>query len=133
MSNFSDAMQGNPPRMVVQFGLQPDGSETFQWGIVGDIPILSLIGHIVRVQADLVSGAWVPECNAPNQPPSLVVAWHADSRSLQHYLSPDIPVDPLCGMLETIKAALVMSRMGQRAAAHRTAILGPDGRPAAGG
>ncbi len=127
MSNFAEVMSTNPPRLVVQFQRGRDGGEQFQWGVVGAIPILTLIGYIGRVQADLVVDAWIPECDT--SPPSLVVAWDARDRTLSHYVHPDVPTDPLGGMLETIKQMLVDSRLAQFAAAQRTQILGPDGQP----
>ena len=129
MSNFSETVKQDTPRLVVQFGYAPDGSESFQWGIVGDIPILSLIGNINRLQMQLLATEWIPEFDLPGQPPALVMAWDAERKLMSSYLHRDIPIDPMCGMLETIKAALVMSRLGQKAVSHRSAILGPDGRP----
>lgn len=124
MTDFAELMQTNPPRMVVMFNRAQDGSEQFQWGVVGAIPILTLIGHIVQVQADMCAGDWIPECD---EQPALVIVWNNEDRTLSHYKHPDIPAAPLVGMLETIKTMLVDSRMAQHAAANR--ILGPDARP----
>ena len=125
MSNFSEVMIGNPPRFVVLFQRGHDGSEEFRWGVLGNIPILTLIGYLVHVQADIVNDEWMPECDEP----ALVITWHEEDHSLRHFLHPDIPRDPLVGMLETIKGLLVNSRLAQHAAAQQTRLLGPDGQP----
>ncbi len=127
--NFAAAMEGNPPRLVVLFKRDTDGGEQYQWGIVGSIPLLGLIGHITRVQMQLVSIEWIPECN--NDPAALAIIWNNTTRRFQHFVSSDIPTDSLVGMLETIKLALTSSRLGQQAAAQRVEppILGPDGKP----
>jgi hypothetical protein len=121
---FAETMATNPPRMVVLFQRGHDGSEQFQWGVVGSIPILTLIGAIAQAQADLLGGDWMPECDKP----ALVITWVATDRTTYRFIHPDIPAEPLVGMLETIKSMLVASRMAQHAGANR--ILGPDGKPA---
>lgn len=126
--NFDETMKTDPTRLVVLFRIMEDGSEQFQWGVVGSMPLLSLIGYIGRVQADLVNGAWSPECGGdPDQ--ALVVAWDEADRSLTHFTHPDVPAYPLAGMLETIKSMLVMSKLGQSAGAQKVQLLGPDGIP----
>jgi hypothetical protein len=132
MSLFTEVMATNPPRLVVLFQRGPDGSEQFQWGVVGHIPVLSMIGQLIRVQADLVSGEWIPECESEppgNHPPALVVVWDGADRTLSHYVHSDIPAVPLAGMLETVKAMLVDSRVAAQAGAQKTLLLGPDGTP----
>jgi hypothetical protein len=129
MNNFTETMSTNPPRLVVMFQRGDDGSERFQWGVVGSIPILSVIGSIARVQADLVGGLWIQECD--NEQPALVIAWDRVTRTLEYYLHPDIPTLPLVGMLETIKAMLVASRLGQQVGSQKIEgnVLGLDGKP----
>ena len=125
--NYAETVLTNPPRLVVLFQRARDGSEQFQWGVVGNMPILSLIGGIAHVQADLVHGQWIPECD--NDPPALVIAWDAADRTMSHFIHPGIPADAIVGMLETIKSMLVASRLGQHNASQKVEILGPDGRP----
>ena len=125
MSDFAEVMQHNPPRLVVLFRRDANGAEQFQWGVVGNIPVLTLIGDITRLQAQLVADEWIPECEQM----ACVVAWDSADKSLSHYKHPDIPTDPLVGMLETIKHMLVNSRLGQHSAAQKVNILGPDSRP----
>ena len=128
--NFAECMATNPPRLVVLFQRGPGGEEQFQWGVVGSIPILSLVGNIAAVQAALIGMEWIPECT--HDVPALVLAWDEGSRGMNHFVHDDIPNLPLVGMLETIKIALVGSRMGQHVVAQQVAILGPDGRPMRG-
>lgn len=130
--NFAETMQSNPPRLVVMFQHGQDGSEQFQWGVVGSIPVLTLLGGIAQVQIDLLSGEWMPECESDppgNHPPSLVLTWDAENRVLSHFKHPEIPSYPLVGMLETIKFTLVGSRVAQHSASQKVQLLGPNGQP----
>ncbi len=127
MSGFTEAMATNPPRLVVLFQRAPNGDERFQWGVVGNIPILSLIAALTRVQADLIACDWIPECDG--EVPAMVVAWDAQDRTISYYLHPDIPHDPLIGMMETIKHALVNSKLAQPHQSQRVQLLGSDGQP----
>jgi hypothetical protein len=120
---LDDLMKTNPPRLVVLFRRTESGNEEFQWSTVGIIPVISLIGQIIKLQKEVVSGEWVMGCDQP----ALVIAWDADDRDFSVFLSHDIPALPLAGMLETIKAALVESRHGQHAMAQQTQLVGPDG------
>lgn len=134
---FTEAMATDPPRLVVLFQRGPDGNERFQWGVVHEVPVLTLIGAIVRVQSELPllePGDARHDC--PRE--ALVLSWNVPSdpaivlptNTLHWFVHKDIPIDQLVGMLETIKVAMVTGRMGQRAAADR--ILGPDGNPMRG-
>jgi hypothetical protein len=136
MSRFSEITATNPPRLVVKFERGPSGEEVFNWGVAGDIPILSLLGHISQVQVELASGAWMPDCSGDphsldgqDQPPVLVIVWDGKDRSLEHFVNPDIPRDPLSGMLELIKSVLVASRLLTSQPTSRRSLLGPDGTP----
>jgi hypothetical protein len=117
------AVGQDTPRLVVMFHRNPDGSEHFQWGIVGSMPILTLIGAVGRVQIELEA----VKLESPCSQLALVIAWDDVECEVHYFTHPDIPTDPLCGMLETIKAALVGTRVAQQRAAQL--ILGPDGVP----
>lgn len=126
MTAFADLKQ-DTPRLVVMFKLEGD-RELFQWGIVGNMPIMSLIGHIVRVQAELPliePGDARHDC--PEQ--AMVLAWDAERRKFDWFVHRDAPVDPLMGMLETIKTGIIGAQSAQREASQQF-VLGPDGRPA---
>lgn len=127
MTTFAEAITTNPPRLVVLFQEGVDGREQFQWGVVGNIPILTLIGAISRIQGELAFRAAEP-CDKT----AFVLAWDAEDKTTSWFVHPSIPTDPLVGMLETIKEALVVSRLGQCAAAQRVQVLGPDGNPMRG-
>jgi hypothetical protein len=126
MSDFSDAIATDPPRMVVLFRRAEDGgSEQYQWGLVHSIPILTLIGSIVEAQSDLVERdrLYMPECDES----AFVMVWNAEDQYFSHFKHPTIPPLSLVGMLDIIKATLIGGQLGQNAAAQR--ILGPDGSP----
>lgn len=125
MKDFAELIATNPPRIVVSFRRNHDGSEEFEWGIVGNVPVLTLIGHLVAVQRKLCADEYISEC--PES--AFVMAWDDEEKELRHFISSDIPEEPLVGMLEVIKGVLVGSRLAQMAAAQQTRIMGPDGRP----
>ena len=125
MHTFADTVKQDTPRLVIMFQCQ-DGQERFQWGMVGKIPLLSLIGCIARVQGDLVFRA-AQECPQP----ALVIAWDEDKHGFSWYVHPDVPIDSMIGMLETIKAALIGTNAARQAASQQM-ILGPDGQPMRG-
>lgn len=123
--NFREAMETNPARLVVQWRQAQGGRDEYQWGIVGDLPVLSVIAKLVEVQAKLVGGEWVSECD--DDLPALVLVLSSDG--LETYLDRRIPSDSLCGMLEIIKAMLVNSRLAMMQAANKVQLYGPDGSP----
>lgn len=125
---FQELMAVNAPRLVVLHRRGGDGTDHFQWGVVGNIPILTLIGYLIKVQNELVADdVYMPECDQA----ALVIVWDEEHNELAHYKHASIPNEPLAGMLEVIKTALTMSRVAQHSAAQKVQppILGPDGRP----
>ncbi len=124
MSNFTGAVQQDMPRLVVQFRME-GGKETFQWGVVGSMPTLSLLGHIVDVQRRLCAGEWIAEWK---DDPALVIAYVARDGEFAAFVHPGIPAYPMVGMLETIKVALVGAQVQRQASAGAWGVLGPDGR-----
>jgi hypothetical protein len=117
------------PRLVVQYARPTPEKEGYQWGIVGQMPVLWLIGYITRVQAELAF-------RAPEECPesALVIAWDKDKMAFSYWIHRQIPVDSMVGFLETIKAALVGSQLvqqqrDQQIAVTKTPLLGPDGQP----
>lgn len=122
MSKFSETVNNDTPRFVVMYTKEGD-AEKFSWGVVGQIPILSLIGQISRVQTDLFFKA-PDEC--PEQ--ALVITWDAMTRTFNWFCHPAIPIESLVGMLETIKSTIVATHMARQIAAQQM-ILGPDGSP----
>lgn len=125
MSDFAEVMAANPPRLVVQYGKDVDGQETFNWGVVGKgVPIVSLIGFVARVQHNLILGVLEQECPQP----ALVIAY-VDGNFVC-YTNPEIPLDSLLGTLELVKAVLVEAHITQSTQQQaRNGIVGPDGQP----
>lgn len=121
MEKFEDLVKQDTPRLVVMFKLE-NGAEMFGWGMVGEIPRLTTIGAIVRVQSELYfkAGKYCPG-------PALVIAYNPIAKSINWFINPDIPIDPLAGMLETIKHAILSA--GGPKLPTATPILGPDGVP----
>ncbi len=127
MSKFTDTVKQDTPRLVVMFRRPAPDQEQFQWGVVGKMPLLTLIGVIGNVQAGLRNAdiSQPDECEES----ALVIAWDQSRMSFDYFLHPDIPLDSLSGMLETIKAALVGSQVAQQARNQQVGLLGPDGQP----
>lgn len=129
MTKFSDIKQ-DTPRIVVMFK-EEDGRERFQWGMIGNMPVLTLIGYIARVQVELPllePGDLLYKC--PEQ--ALVIAWDADKKKFNWFVHEDAPVDSMVGMLETIKFSITSAQAAEHEAS-RQFILGPDGRPTRSG
>ena len=136
MSDFTDTVKQDTPRLVVLFGRPAPDQEAYQWGIDGKVPILGLIGYITRVQTSLQTyGPWKDQLIEES---ALVIAWIdckyvVDSdqppKEFKWFVHPDIPVDSLVGMLDTIKVALITSQIAQQARNQQIALLGPDGQP----
>lgn len=122
MSYFYEKVKQDTPRLVVEFKIE-GGKELFQWGIVGQIPLLTVIGAVDRAQSGLHT-ATLKEC--PER--GLVIAYDPESRTFETFAHPDTPIESMIGMLEAIKETLVSTHMA-RAAANQQFILGPDGRP----
>lgn len=125
MSNFTDSVKQNTPRLVVQYHPNPDGKgEGFEWGISSGIPMPALLGHITRAQLEMTNGS-AEDHDCPQ--PAFVVAWNGEKFDWWVYRS--IPVDSIVGMLEIIKATLIAGRVGQQAVSNRVQLLMPDGTP----
>ncbi len=133
MSKFTDTVNQDTPRLVVMFNLD-NGKEQFQWGMVGGIPMLTLVGCITRVQAGLVDWtdslySQVPEeCDQQ----ALVITWDSLTKKCDWFVHPDTPVDSMIGMLETIKMTILATMQARQAAAQQVGIVGPDGKPMRG-
>ena len=110
-------------RLVVMFRRDGD-NEQFQWGMVGAMPLMSLIGCIVRIQTDL-GNVFHETCDQM----ALVLAWNADQREFSWFLHPDLPIQSLVGMLEVIKATLVGSQLARQAAAQQVGLVDRNGKP----
>lgn len=124
---YTDIEQ-NTPRLVVTF--QRDGdNEMFGWGTIGNMPVFSLVGAMVRVASELPMlepGDARHHCPEP----ALVLAWDEERRTVSWFVGKDVPTDPLVGMLEGIKLSIVMSHQAQQQArSARGLILGPNGAP----
>lgn len=126
LTKFTDLTQ-DTPRLVVMFKQDGD-EEQFQWGILGKMPILTLVGHIGRVQAELpLLEPGDPRYDCPES--ALVIAWDEVDHKFTWFVHPSIPADSLAGMLEMIKATIVATKLARQVAAQQV-ILGPDGQPA---
>ena len=117
------------PRLVVEFQYDDEGQEKFGWGIVGKIPVITLVGYLSRVQAEQsLRFVFAPhqtyEGVKINDLKALVVVWK--DKKFDYSIDPCIPTESISGMLDAIKLALVTSQMKQQA---QSQIFGLDGRP----
>ena len=126
MIAFRNVVKQETPRLVIIFQREGD-KENFQWGMVGNIPVLSLIGHMVRVQAEL---PLLEPGDARHHCPesALVIAWDDEHRTFDWFINPNIPMDPLVGMMDMIRMTLLSQHMVRHMVTQQP-ILGPDGKP----
>lgn len=128
MNRFTEVVKQDTPRLVVTFSREGD-TEKFGWGVVGQVPVMTLIGAINDVQACLIGyHSDMERCDQS----TLVVAWDAVNSNFEWFVHQDIPVHSLVGMLEIVKATLVMSQMEAMArakSASHNVIIGADGIP----
>ncbi len=128
---FGDVVRPGQAFLAVAQLVVPDGTKQFQWGMAGQIPLLSLVGGIVRIQQELFLRSPNP-CRAP----ALVLAWEPEGPEtagrLEWFLNSQIDLDALCGYLETVKLTILGTYQARQAAAQQVQmkVLGPDGRPA---
>lgn len=124
MTSFEDRnFDSDTPRLVVTFKNE-NGNEMFQWGVAGNLPLLTVIGFITKIQSDVYYKDITPCSNS-----SLVIVWDKSKNDLECFLDKSIPVHSLVGMLETIKFTLMATNVA-KAHANQQVILGPNGRPA---
>ena len=131
--DFKEAMASNPARLVVLYRTTEEGEDQFQWGITGDVQILSMIGAVAGAQARLM----IPDLDvdAPKMsdcPEKALVIAFIGHKYPSYFCNQFIPTDALVGMLEAIKGALVGSRTAQHSTAKSittSPLLGPDGQP----
>lgn len=116
VSKFEEVVKQDTPRLVVMFKYE-NGTELFQWGVVGQIPSLTTIGAIVRVQSEIYFKA-AKECPAP----ALVITYDPTTKAVDWFIHPSIPIDPMVGMLEKIKSIVLDAQRPKG-----PSILGPDG------
>lgn len=123
-SKFNEIVKQDTPRLVISYK-SINNQDTFQWGVLGHVPVLTLIGAITRVQAEYFFTAH------PCPESALVIAWSNgfSSSSIDWFIHEDIPQVPVMGMLEVVKATIVNTHVARQAAAQQVRILGPDGAP----
>ena len=130
MTKYAETVNQDTPRLVVEFASDGRGNEQYKWGMVGKMPALALLGYIVRVQAELAFRA-AEEC--PES--ALVISWDAEAQKFSWFINPTVPVDPVVGMLEVVKAFLTGQTRAQMQGnqsglqGNQSGLLGPDGRP----
>lgn len=126
MSMFADVVKQDTARIVIKCE-RNGGKEQFQWGMVGKMQLLTVVGFITRTQAELITHDRSEE---PCPEMALVIA-ETGPGVFEWFIHPDMPVDSTIGMLETIKITLLGTQMAQQTA-NRQLLLGPNGQPMRG-
>lgn len=121
-----ESQQDGLSRLVVTYEIKDTG-EVFNWGMAGEIPAMSLLGYITRVQGELAFRN-PKDCEHS----ALIITWDRDKKELDYCVHPSIPIDSLVGMLELIKAVILTAHMGGHTGSRGTPLLGPDGKPMRG-
>lgn len=117
-----EEIEQETPRLVILFDSK-DGKDVFQWGLVGSMPIMSMLGAMVRIQ-HLVDFRAAKEC--PQK--ALVIVWDEANRQTDWFLHKDAPIEALIGMIEGVKLEILGAYLS-RNKVNRQNILGPDGNP----
>lgn len=131
MSRFTDLIKANAPRFVVEMIISDNGEETFKWGVVGKVPILSMISGILAAQLVMRSepegdGDGSQSEGMPGN--ALVCIWNDNTQDFEVFCGEYMPTLSLIGMLEVIKATLVMQAMNNTSSSQ-VQMYGPDGQP----
>lgn len=134
MSKFNDVIVQDTPRLVVKFGMAPNGSERFEWGIVNSekMPPFSLVEMISRVQNKLRDSTFYSLVGQPDMlcpEPALVIAYvqtEAPSR-FEWFVHETVPLIATCGMLEMIKVSIIGGSMARQMPKQQ--ILLANGNP----
>ena len=83
MSNFAETVQQGTPRLVVTYRRDGD-RDLFQWGMVGQLPLITLIGAATRVQGELPLLEPGDERRHCPQP-ALCLAWDEKERRFEAF------------------------------------------------
>lgn len=121
--NKADIKQ-DTPRLVVEYQINDSGEDRFRWGVVGSVPLLTLIGFMSRVQWELMSRQSSSE-RFDFSERALVITFMGGK--FDYLVHSDIPTDPLVGMLEQIKLTLAASQV--QPPPDKIDLFGADGRP----
>src|SRR4051812_1016324 len=115
MTKFTNVIKEDTPRLVVNFKVDDIGKEQYEWGIHGNIPLLSVIGAIVKVEVELASleimrlGILDKFCNDR----MLLIAFV--DNTFHWFLHKDTPKYGMLGMLEMIRATLIDTTRARQA------------------
>ena len=129
-SNGTHNPQPVLPHLIVKFR-SVNGEEQFEWGVTAGIPMMGLLGAVIRTQVFLNLEYQSTYDNRPYIPGALILEWNDKEREFGFVCDPDIPIDPLIGMLEVIKS-VILANITKSAEANKNMqrlIIGIDGRP----
>lgn len=118
-TTFEQLLSEGNARLVIKHQKTEEGKDNFEWGIAGQMPLISLIGQLTKAQQNLCI---IPEC--PEQ--ALAIIW--DGSDWHQFIGLEIPEVEMTGMIELVKASLIGSHAAQQSLAQST-ILGPGGKP----
>jgi hypothetical protein len=106
------------PRFEVRYVRDENGDDQFDWGVCGRIGFLELFSAIARTQLILLHEGNVPRCERS----ALVLEWTGSGYELS--MHPDIPIEPLVGMLEIIKVGYANNSKAAVKLRNQQVILG---------
>lgn len=129
MSAYAEARRRNLPHVFVKYERADSKiKDRYSYGIVGQMPVVDLIGYIIRVQAELAFRD--PE---PCDDCACVIVFDPGTHTMQWFVDKSIPVDALVGTLELIKFMLISNQMELMAKTIKeqmhTGLVNPDGKP----
>lgn len=124
MTPFAEIIQKCPTWLAIEYQVMSDGKERFSWKLVGSMPILTLLGVILKVQRELLIGNFIDPINEP-----LLVIAQDEGGDFDWWVNGDIPTYALAGFLETVKDTIKSPQSMAKTQQQGISVLGPDGRP----
>lgn len=107
MSKYSEVVKEDTPRLIVKFRIHEDGKDDYEWGVIGQIPLLQLVGAVLDVQAEMCeSVGWQLEVKGKTCPDQQLVIVY-DKSLFSWFVHRDYPKYGMLGMLDIIRATLV--------------------------
>ncbi len=107
-SRFEEMVKDDTPRLMIRF--DPDVTkEKYEWAVQGDMPLLPLVGAIIKTQLELFNipkyqmflyGNICPE-------PMLIIAYDKETKRFNWFIHDDASNFGMVGMLEIVKTKLL--------------------------
>lgn len=131
MSKFTEIVKEDTPRIIIKFEFDEQGRDQYEWGNIGNIPLMSLIGGIVNVQVELsdisLDRLVIHDKICPDQ--MLVITWDKDTKDFDWFVHRNVPKYGMLGMLDLIRATMVDSIRARQSTIQQPTLVDINGQP----